>query len=438
MRAIWTARMVREARLQAHFPFLPESAILTMQQQRAQATVAHAYAHVPYYRETMRRLILTPQDFRSAGDLALLPLIEREQLQRDPEYFRSEQWPAAACVLLQSGGTTGAPITVFRDPPSLLLEAAQRERLRSLVARLAGRRVRYREAAIKPHDSSVSTAITAVRRTSLLPPGVRVKRREFSMLRPPAELIPELDQYGAEVITSYGSYLEALFSHAREHGQRLRPTRVAVFGADSFSATIRDWARAELGIEVLSSYNAVEMSQIGFDCEHHRGHHLNVDLCPMRLIAADGRETRDGEPGEVVVSNLVNRGTVLLNYRLGDVVARTGERCSCGRTLPLCSYPERRGTRWLNLGDGITIHSQALQLVLRTEMGISRYQIVQEAPRRFLLRLVAAPSSDRESMRSRILAQFRKQLGDGVAVRVEFVSDLPTSPGGKIQAVVCL
>ena len=430
--------MIREARLQARFPFLAESTIRKAQQRRAQATVAYAYAHVPYYRETMRRLILTPQDFRSAGDLARLPLIEREQLQRDPEYFRSEQWPAAACILLQSGGTTGAPMTVFRDPPSLLLESAQRERLRSLVAQLAGRHVRYREAAIKPHNSSVSTAINAVGRASLVPPSMRVQRRDFSMLRPPAELIPELGQYRAEVITSYGSYLEALFSHAREHGERLRPTRVAVYGADSLSATTRDWARAELGIEVLSSYNAVETPQIGFDCEHHRGHHLNVDLCPIRLIGADGREASDGEPGEVVVSNLVNRGTVLLNYRLGDVVARTSERCACGRTLPLSSYPERSGARWLDLGDGITIHAQALQLILRTEMGISRYQIVQEAPRRFLLRLVPAPRCDHESMRSRILDQFGNRLGVGVAVRVEFVSDLPTAPGGKIQAVVCL
>jgi hypothetical protein len=77
----------------------------------------------------------------------------------------------------------------------LLVEAAHRERLRSLVARLAGRRVRYREAAVMPHDSSVATAIDGVRRTSLVPPSVRVQRRGFSMLRPPAELVPELGHY---------------------------------------------------------------------------------------------------------------------------------------------------------------------------------------------------------------------------------------------------
>jgi phenylacetate-CoA ligase len=430
--------MVWEASRQARFPFVHDTAVREAQKRRIRATVAYAYAHVPYYRETMRRLLLGPEDIRSVADLTRLPLLEREQLQRDPEYFRSEQWPAAACVLLQSGGTTGAPLTVFRDPPSLLVEAAQRERQRSLVTRLAGRRMRYREAAISPHDSSVSAAVSAVRRTSLVPPSLRVQRQHFSMLRAPAELVRELDRYRPEVITSYGSYLEALFSYIGEQRQRLRPTRVAVYGADSFSATMREWVRAELGIEVLSSYNAVETPQIGFECERHRGHHLNIDLCPVRLIEADGREATDGEPGEVVVSNLVNRATVLLNYRLGDVVTRTKESCPCGRTLPLSSYLERRGTRCLDLGDGERIHSQALQLVLRREIDIWRYQVVQEARRRILLRLVPAPDCERESLTRRLLARFREQLGADVAVRIEFVRELPTGPSGKTQAVVAL
>ena len=60
---------------------------------------------------------LRPADIRTAADLAKLPVIEREQLQRDPEYFRSARWPANACLVLRSGGTTGTPLTVFRDRP---------------------------------------------------------------------------------------------------------------------------------------------------------------------------------------------------------------------------------------------------------------------------------------------------------------------------------
>jgi phenylacetate-CoA ligase len=437
-RLLWTARMIVEAAGQARFPFAAEAAVRMAQERRLRATVAYAHAHVPYYRETMRRLILGPEDLGSAGELARLPLLERDHLQRDPEYFVSREWPADVCVIMQSGGTTGAPLTIFRDPPSLFLEAAHRERMRSLIARLAGRRGRYREAHIRPDDSSVATAIGALRRRTLLPTGVRVHRRAFSMFRSPAELITELDEFRPDVITSYGSYLEALFGYLREHAPRVALPRVAVHGADALSPETREWAKTELGIEVLSSYNAIETPQIGFDCEYHRGHHLNVDLCPVRLVRPDGSDAPGEATGEIVVSNLVNRATVLLNYRLGDVVTRVEDPCPCGRTLPLYSYLERRGTRWLDLGGGRRMHSQALKLVLRARRGIWRYQIVQETLDRFLLRLVPSPEFDREVTKSQVLEQFRHQLGNEIAVRVEFVTDLPRGPSGKVQPIVGL
>jgi phenylacetate-CoA ligase len=211
---------------------------------------------------------------------------------------------------------------------------------------------------------------------------------------------------------------------------------VAVYAADAMSAAVRVWARAALGIEVLSSYNAIEASQIGYECEQHRGYHLNVDLCPVRVIGSAGDEVADGTQGAVVISNLVNRGTVLLNYRLGDLVARVREPCPCGRTLPLCSYPERSGTSWLDFGDGQMVHAQALKLVLRREREIWRYQIVQEAERRLLVRVVASPDCDHEAAVLRLLARFREQLGDQIAVRVEFVADLPRGSSAKVEPVV--
>ena len=48
-----------------------------------------------------------------------------------------------------------------------------------------------------------------------------------------------------------------------------------------------------------------------------------------------------------MVSNLVNRGTVLLNYRLGDVAAKLDGRCACGRTLPMMSFLEGRSDEWI-------------------------------------------------------------------------------------------
>ena len=433
---VWTAKLVVAALRQQRFGFRSAELIQQAQEQRIRATVAYAYAHVPYYRETMRRLILTPADFCGARDVARLPLIEREQLQRDPEYFVSDQWPPAACVVFHTSGTTAAPVTIFRDPPSFFAQAAHYERLRWIVIRLAGRR-RPRDASIRPPEGSTAGTITALHNRMQLPKNLREKIKTFPFL-PPDQLIPELNAWRPDVISAFGSYLEALFMHVRERRAPFDAPRVVVFGADSLSGAAREWARDALGIEVLGNYGATEAPHIGFECEHHRGYHVNVDFSPVRLLADDGREAGAGSPGQVVVSNLVNRATMLLNYRLADVASWVDEPCRCGRNLPLSSYVDTARYAWLDLGEGGSVHAQVLRLALGQEPHISRYQIVQETRRGFVIRLVPSPECDRAGTAERIVSRCRERLPDDAAVRVEFVADLPRDSSGKVQAVIGL
>src|SRR4030067_870432 len=97
----------------------------------------------------------------------------------------------------------------------------------------------------------------------------------------------------------------------------------------------REFFERELGIPVYSRYNAVEAFKIGFTCEERQAFHLNSDLTHVRIVDADGKPCAAGQTGEVIISNLVNRATVLLNYRLHDVAALSDELCPCGRTLAL-------------------------------------------------------------------------------------------------------
>ena len=430
--------MAWNAPREARFPFRPAHEVEAAQRRRIRAVVSHAASEVPYYRDTFRRLGLDPAQLRTASDLARLPLIERSDVQQRPEYFRSRAWPLAACVPLHSAGSTGAPLTFYRDPRSFAEEAAQRERFLSLVGRLAGRRFRYREAAILPPDSSVAEIVRAGRRHTASPPGLRVQRRSFSMWRAPQEVAVELDRYRPDVITSYGSYLEALFTHLLADEADHHLPRVVFFGADALSEPLRNSIAGDLGIEVLSTYKAIETPGVGFECELHRGYHLNVDLCPVRLIGPDGAPVASGESGEVVVSNLVNRGTILLNYRLGDLAAMRPDSCPCGRTLPVLSYLQGHAVPWLDLGRGRTIHPQAVRAPIRRERDLRRYQIVQEGRRQFLMRAVVAPECDREIAARRFGALLRDSLGGDVAVRVEFVEDLARDPSGKVRTVVPL
>jgi len=183
---------------------------------------------------------------------------------------------------------------------------------------------------------------------------------------------------------------------------------------------------------VISVYQAIESAQIGFECESHRGHHLNIDLCPIRIVDADGRQLPPGESGEVVISNLINRATVLLNYRLGDIAAEIPDPCDCGRSLPLLSMVEGRAHEWLTASDGRRLHSQILIRPFSLDTEVWGYRITQSKPGEFRAEVLAVPGSDREQVAGRIRERFAEIVGPEEDVEIAFVDSLPRTAAGKV------
>lgn len=437
-RIAWSGHVVRRAPFEARFPFRKPAEIERAQQRRLEATVAHAYEHVPYYRETMRRMGIGPGDIRTVPDLSRLPLIERDRLQRDPEYFVSRAEPLDSYVEMRSGGSTGDPVSIFHHPFSLFEQAVHSERRRSIISRLAGRR-RYRDALVADVPGARAGALQvarAFRRLSFLSPSVRVKRRRYAAVTPIEELIPQLDEFRPHVISSFGSFHETLFTHLLASGRRMNLPRVAVYGGDGISEPARAMIGREFGVEVLSTYTASEAFQIGFECERHRGHHLNVDLFPIRIVSEEGRNVPDGESGEVVVSNLQARGTILLNYRLSDVAARLPDPCPCGRTLPMLSWVQGRTDEWLEDSEGRRIHSQAVRVFMQDELDVLRFRVVQRARGVFHAALVVAPGADPDAITGRLTRRFESTFGEGTELSVSFVDSLPRTAAGKARPVI--
>ena len=433
-RVAWTGWLAVETIRQARFAFLPADAVRAAQTRRVRAAVAHAYEHVPYYSETMRRRGLHPAELLHVEDLARLPLVERDQLQRDPEYFVSTAAPISSYLTVRTGGSSGRPITLFRDVEGLFRRSAHRERQRVVIRRLADRRFRYRGMFVDSEVNSGRVAGDAFRRHALLS-SVRVAERHVSLLDPIADTVARLAEQPTDVLDAYGSYLAAL-CRAIEHDGMPRPAvRVVTQGGDHLPPSARRYLCDTLGISVVSLYGSREAPQIGFQCERQDHLHLNADLYPVRIVDAEGATVADGEPGEVVVSNLVDRATVLLNYRLGDVAATRPGRCACGRSLPLLSLPEGRLHDWLEVPGGRRVHPFEAVKKIEREPDVWQLQITQDSPALVRVALVAAEDG-RTGLGDRVRARMTQLLGDATAVEVHFVDALPRDPSGKTRTVV--
>jgi phenylacetate-CoA ligase len=208
------------------------------------------------------------------------------------------------------------------------------------------------------------------------------------------------------------------------------------YTSDSLSPPVRALIEQRFGIPVFTTYQAVEAFKIGFECERHSGLHLNVDLYPLRVVDRADRDLPPGESGEVIVSNLVNRGMVLLNYRLGDIVTLLPARCTCGRSLPLLSFPQGRSDDLIELASGRIVHPQAIRGVFNEERLIWEYQVEQLTDTHFRVALLAAPACDKEASRHRVVENLEQVLGRGLRIDVAFVDSIDRTLGGKFAPVV--
>ena len=145
-----------------------------------------------------------------------------------------------------------------------------------------------------------------------------------------------------------------------------------------------------------------------------------------------------GEPGDIVVSNLVNRGTVLLNFRIGDVAAMLPYRCACGRSLPLISHVQGRSDDWLELSSGQLVHPHVVLGVFKFDERIWQYQLVQESPVVVTVNIVAAPGLSQQRTTAHLTSALQRVLGRGVEVRIRYVETITRTAAGKVRPIISL
>ena len=434
-RAAGSARIARAMLAARRFPSTDGDAIRRAQERRIADVVRHAFRTVPYYRDLARRLGCDPRDLRTAADLARLPLIGRRELQEHPGHFLSDACPPSMRLEIRSGGSSGAPRGVWHDAASVLDDAGNGERHWAILRRLAGKH-RFRAMTIGSPRSSESDVRAFVRCHAIVPSPVSRAGVAYDMTVAPEEVARAVAAARPDVVLGYGSYLERVAQLLDESQGPAAAPRVFAYSGDAMSPSGRARIVERLGAKVWTAYQAVESLKIGWECARGAGLHVHADLCAVRVVDADGRDVAPGGRGEVVISNLVNRATVLLNYRLGDEVELPAAPCGCGVPLPLIGFPEGRVEDWLVVPSGERVYTQRLRASLTDEREVWQYQLVQERPSSLCVSLVVAERADRAVLANRVGRAIGDVVGPGVAVSVRFVRELERTPAGKVRVVI--
>jgi phenylacetate-CoA ligase len=351
---------------------------------------------------------------RVAGENPQFPVITRRDVQEDNELLLNG-FPETG----RTSGSTATPVRVSWTPQRAQLE---RHDAAHYARWLGGNLPTIRIVALVRAHGGPRTASTWAS-----PVEAQV---EFMLRR-------RQDQR-AWALSTYPSNLERLCRHIIAEGIDMSFIRRVVSLSEVHEPWLDELTRQAFPDAVASvTYSSVELGLIAARCPHRPdNYHIMAHKLGVEFLDPDGRPCRDGEPGQVVVTDYWNRRTTLIRYALGDLAAPA--TCDCGRiSAPAMTSIIGKVRGLLKDSDGRDVMFNNLSPMFRDSPEIRQFQVVQPALGNFVVRYVPRAGASLEPFFERVHARFAEVFGGQPRIEFEVHEEIPRSAGGKFHGSIC-
>lgn len=298
-----------------------------LQGKRLHKIVEYVYHNVPFYRNKMQEMDVTPDDINTIEDIHKLPFTTKQDL-RDNYPYGLQAAPQSEIVRIHaSTGTTGKPTIVgyTRKDIGVWSECMSRSLTAFGVTR----------------DDTFSVAYGYGLFTGGLGAHYGVENLGASVV--PAStgntekhvrLISDLGITGIACTPSYALHLAETMEKMGIDIKSLK-LRIGAFGAEPWTENMRKEIESRLHLNAYNIYGLSEIMgpSVSYECECKNGSHINEDHFFPEVINPDTFESvQDGTTGELVFTTLTKGGMPLLRYRTRDLCKLDHTVCACGRT----------------------------------------------------------------------------------------------------------
>jgi phenylacetate-CoA ligase len=89
--------------------------------------------------------------------------------------------------------------------------------------------------------------------------------------------------------------------------------------------------KSKWDIKLYSTYASTEMAAAFTECGYGEGGHLNPEMIVVEFLDEQNNPVKEGELGEVTITNLGVEGMPLVRFKTGDICHHFTHTCKCGR-----------------------------------------------------------------------------------------------------------
>ena len=342
-----------------------------LQGKRLHKIVEYVYHNVPFYRNKLQEMDLSPADIQTIDDIVKLPFTTKKDL-RDNYPFGLQAAPQSEIIRIHaSSGTTGNPTIVgyTRKDISIWSECMARSLTSFGVTRNDIFSVSYGYGLFTGGLGAHNGVETI---------GASVVPASTGNTEKHARLIRDLGITGIACTPSYALYLAETMDKLGITKDQIR-LRVGAFGAEPWTENMRTEIQGRLGLKGFNIYGLSEVMgpSVSYECDEQHGSHINEDHFFPEIIDPVTLEPLPlGQTGELVFTTLTKEGMPLLRYRTRDLCTLMEGECECGRTAVRMGRILGRSDDMLIIRGINVFPSQVESVILSTEEFEPHYQLV--------------------------------------------------------------
>jgi phenylacetate-CoA ligase len=385
--------------------------------------------HVPCYGELFREQGFDPSKISRLEDLQQLPLVGKPFIRANQERLKADN--AKGLSRFNTGGSSGEPLIFYIGTERVSHDVAAKWR----ATRWWDVDIGDPEMVVwgSPIELGAQDRIRQIRdkiiRTRLLPAFEMSEKKLDGFVR-------EIRKVRPKMLFGYPSALSLIASHAQAQGVAMDDLGIEVtfVTSERLYDHQREKIESVFGCRVANGYGGRDAGFIAHQCPQG-GMHITAEDIIVEIIDKEGNVLPNGEAGEIVVTHLATRDFPFIRYRTGDIGVLSDDTCPCGRGLPLLKEIQGRATDFIVAQDGTVLHGLALIYVLRDLPGIKEFKIIQESLEQTRVQLVK-DEAFRPDYEQTIEEEYKKRLGSGVRIDIEYVSQIEPEKSGKFRYVI--
>ncbi len=394
--------------------------LLAYQWQQLAHLLDHAYHNTEFYRRRFDDLGAKPGDIRNFDDFRRLPVLTKDEVRAFTEELKSRQFEQLSPVESRTGGSTGAPLFLYKSSRAEHMRVAVSWRSREW----AGVDYRARKVLIEIHHAAMKQQpgwyLDSRSNSLLLWAGRLDEDRLERYLRLCRWFKPQMLIGSIGFMRVFGRFLESKSEKA------IRPGAIFVVG-ETVAPSDRENIKRQFGCELFDAYGMRENAVSASECAQHRLH-INSEFTYVEF--EDLERDAGGERCAIIGTNLHNLAFPLIRYRTEDVGHAQGTACACGKAHPVMSIEGGRTRDFLRTREGHVFVSWHLAQFIDKRMGVRKMQLHQHDFDHVTVRIVRGPEFTPND-EAQLLASLNQLAGDLLRFRVEYVDEIPRTPLGK-------